>query len=72
MRWKGRTTGLPDTNPCSLPNATMLPEKVIAPMSTDAAIDTSVRTSSPPTIVISAAATSAEAPPPKPLNAATS
>ena len=74
--WSGKVIGLPETHPCSLPQAMMLPENVTAPMRVDRAIVTpEVASSAAPSLMVranSAPATAAEAPPPRPLNTATS
>ena len=74
--WRGNVTGFPVTMPCSLPKAIRLPEKVTAPISVLSTIVTPASVPSagpaPPARTNSAAATAADAPPPKPLKTATS
>ena len=77
----GFEIALPVTNPCSFPNAIMLPEKVTAPMSVPAMIDTPesmASVSAPPAPPVppatrrySPTATRPDAAPPKPLKTAT-
>ena len=64
--------GAPEITPCSLPNATMLPEKVTVPISTPRAMmNNAASPSVSPALSArqySPTATNADAPPPRPLN----
>ena len=78
--WPGKTTGRPETSPCSLVNATIDPVKVMAPMAEPMDISTRLATPMLPTVpmpyasgvVSAAAATSTAAMPTRLWNAATS
>ena len=70
--WSGNTTGLPVISPCSLANATRLPDRVTAPISIEIPMVTPPNRSSDSAAAWlmrtnSAPATTAEAPPPEPL-----
>ncbi|GIU92868.1 MAG: hypothetical protein KatS3mg011_1774 [Acidimicrobiia bacterium] len=71
-RFPGKVTGAESTRPCSLPKAISDPLKVTAPTARDTAAATDTGIGPPGKRTTSANATSVEAPPPKPLNTATS
>jgi hypothetical protein len=73
--WAGARIGRPGTSSCSFPNATRLPQKLTEPTTAEKRIpmrsSPGSRPGSPAARWYSAAAISAAAPPPTPLNSAT-